>query len=155
MDQRSESNLHGVHADLVAIVRAAHAAMPSAEVSFVVTEGLRTAERQAQLYATGASKTMASRHLTGHAVDLTAWVAAAPSWQMNLYYRIAAAVQDAAITRGIPVVWGGCWESLTSLPTGEDAMADAMAVYSRQARARGQRPFIDGPHFELSRSKYP
>lgn len=155
MDQRSEASLFGVHPALIAVVRAAHASMPAAEVSFVVTEGLRAKERQAQLYATGASRTMASRHLTGHAVDLTAWVAAAPSWQMNLYYRIAAAVREAAVMLGTPVVWGGCWEALSGLPRGEDAMADAVAAYTQRARAAGQRPFIDGPHFELARAAYP
>lgn len=149
MDPRSETNLAGVHPALVAVVRAAHASMPHAELSFRVTEGVRTRERQAQLYASGASRTMNSRHLTGHAVDLTAWVGAAPSWQLNLYYRIAVAVRDAAASLGTPIVWGGCWELLSTVRGREDAMADAVVTYGQWARARGQRPFVDGPHFEL------
>lgn len=155
MDQRSENNLIGVHADLVRVVRAAYAAMPHAELNFRVTEGLRSKERQAQLVAAGASQTMDSRHLTGHAVDLTAWVAAAPSWQMNLYYRIASAVQRAAMDERVPVEWGGCWSRLNHLAEGPEAMAQAMADYSGHARRLGRKPFIDGPHFQLTRPEYP
>jgi peptidoglycan LD-endopeptidase CwlK len=39
---------------------------------FRIQAGLRTRERQAELVARGASRTMYSRHLTGHAVDLVA-----------------------------------------------------------------------------------
>ena len=47
---------------------------------FQVQEGLRTRERQAELVARGASRTMHSRHLTGHAVDLVALGGAEISW---------------------------------------------------------------------------
>ncbi|HBE9077934.1 M15 family metallopeptidase [Serratia fonticola] len=65
--KRSEGNLAGVDPALVKVVRRA---LEISTVDFSVIEGKRTAERQKQLVAAGASKTMASRHLTGHAVDL-------------------------------------------------------------------------------------
>jgi len=65
LDARSIRKLEGVHPDLV---RLAHAA--SEGMSIIVTEGLRTPEKQAQLVKAGASQTLRSRHLTGHAVDL-------------------------------------------------------------------------------------
>ncbi|KFK93599.1 MULTISPECIES: M15 family metallopeptidase [unclassified Serratia (in: enterobacteria)] len=65
--QRSEGNLVGVNPTLVKVVRRA---LEISIVDFSVIEGKRTVERQKQLVATGASKTMDSRHLTGHAVDL-------------------------------------------------------------------------------------
>lgn len=73
IDARSERNLQGVNKDLVKVVRRA---AELSEIPFTVTEGLRTIERQRQLVAKGASKTMKSRHLTGHAVDLAAKSAA-------------------------------------------------------------------------------
>jgi len=47
---------------------------------FRVQEGLRTGERQAELVARGASRTMRSRHLAGHAVDLVAPGGSEISW---------------------------------------------------------------------------
>ena len=57
--------LLGLHFDLIKVVETA-----SKECNFLVAEGLRTKARQEQLYKEGRSKTLNSRHLTGHAVDL-------------------------------------------------------------------------------------
>lgn len=64
---RSLGRLEGVHPDLVRIVKTAASI---SDLDFTVLEGLRTVERQKELVKQGASKTMKSRHLTGHAVDL-------------------------------------------------------------------------------------
>jgi len=72
LSQRSRDKLAGVHPDLVRVVERA---IELTEIDFVVTEGLRTVERQKQLVAAGASATMNSRHITGHAVDVAALVA--------------------------------------------------------------------------------
>lgn len=122
-DARSEKNLAGVHPDLVRVVtRARHLSA----VPFIVTEGLRSAERQKQLVRAGASQTMNSRHLTGHAIDVAAMVGGKISWDWPLYDRIAVAMKQAAEAAGVPIIWGGDW-----------------------------RTFKDGPHFELNRSTYP
>lgn len=121
--KRSLDNLKAVHPDLVAVVKRA---LEITEVDFGVTEGVRTIERQRQLYNAGASKTLNSRHLTGHAVDLAAYVGGRLSWDWPLYYKIAAAMKEAAKELNIPIVWGGDWIT-----------------------------FKDGPHFELSRKEYP
>lgn len=71
LSQKSVDRLAGVHPKLVAVVNLAITISP---VDFAVLEGLRTIERQKSLVAAGASKTMRSRHLTGHAVDLGAIV---------------------------------------------------------------------------------
>lgn len=122
LSKRSLTALEGVHPDLVAVVKRA---IEITEVDFVVTEGCRTAARQAQLFAAGASTTMNSRHLTGHAVDLAAWVGEI-RWDWPLYTKLAAAMKAAASELGVPIVWGGDWKS-----------------------------FKDGPHFELDRKVYP
>ena len=120
---RSISNLRGVHPDLVAVVKRA---ITLSEIDFTVTEGLRTKERQEQLLKAGASKTMNSRHITGHAVDLAAWVEGGIRWDWPLYAKMAAAMKRAAGELGVAIVWGGDWKS-----------------------------FKDGPHFELDRRVYP
>ena len=68
---RSVARLKGVHPDLVKVVERAIQLTP---VDFTVLEGLRSLERQKALVAAGASQTLKSRHLDGHAVDLGAWV---------------------------------------------------------------------------------
>ena len=69
LSARSRARLQGVHPALTAVVEAAIARTP---VDFMITEGLRTAARQAALVKAGASRTTRSRHLTGHAVDVAA-----------------------------------------------------------------------------------
>jgi peptidoglycan L-alanyl-D-glutamate endopeptidase CwlK len=118
---RSKRALEGVHPDLVRVVTRA---LELTTVDFMVTEGLRTKVRQAALFAAGASTTMNSRHLTGHAVDLAAWVGGV-RWDWPLYHELAKAMKAAASELGIPIVWGGDW-----------------------------RTFKDGPHFELDRRTY-
>lgn len=120
---RSLDRLAGVHPDLVRVVQRAITLTP---VDFTVLEGLRTIERQRQLVKAGASQTMNSRHLTGHAVDLGAYVAGAVRWDWPLYHRIAAAVKEAAKLEGVPIEWGGDWQR-----------------------------FKDGPHWQLPWKEYP
>ncbi|MGI9306590.1 MAG: M15 family metallopeptidase [Gammaproteobacteria bacterium] len=123
LSKRSLSRLEGVHPDLLRVV---HAAIQATPVDFTVLEGLRTRERQAELLEAGATRTMNSRHLTGHAVDLGAYVAGKVRWDWPPYYRIADAVKTAAVGEGILIEWGGDWST-----------------------------FKDGPHWQLPWSDYP
>ena len=123
LSDRSRVRLKGVHPALVGVIEAAIATSP---VDFMVTEGLRTKERQAALVRAGASRTPNSRHITGHAVDVAAVVEGQIRWDWPLYPRIAEAIKAAAKARGVALVWGGDWPSLR-----------------------------DGPHFELDRKVFP
>jgi peptidoglycan L-alanyl-D-glutamate endopeptidase CwlK len=123
LGQRSLSRLEGVHPDLVRVVK--KAAVLS-NLDFTVLEGLRTVERQKQLVAQGASKTMNSRHLTGHAVDLAPMIGGKIRWDWPLYHKLAKIVKAAAADEKVPLVWGGDW-----------------------------RAFKDGPHWELPWKFYP
>ncbi len=111
--QRSEKNLAGVKPQLVAVVRRA---LELSDVDFGITEGLRTEERQKQLVAEGKSQTMNSRHLTGNAVDVVAYVGSAISWDWPLYEQIARAFKQAAAELGIAIEWGGDWKTLKDGP---------------------------------------
>ena len=123
LGQRSLSRLEGVHPDLVRVVKKA-AAM--SDLDFTVLEGLRTLDRQRQLMAAGATRTMNSRHLTGHAVDIAPMIGGTVRWDWPLYHQLAAIVKDAAKSENVPVQWGGDW-----------------------------RTFKDGPHWELPWRSYP
>jgi hypothetical protein len=119
----SKRRLVGVHPDLVRVVEQA---IKLTAQDFRVIEGLRTKERQRYLVDKGASKTMNSRHITGHAVDLAPIVNGAVSWDWKHFYPIAEAMKQAARIVVVPVEWGGDWEK-----------------------------FRDGPHWQLPRGKYP
>jgi len=117
---RDIQRLSGVHPDMVRVITRARE-----HADFIVTEGMRTVERQRQLVAAGASQTMNSRHLTGHAVDLAALGAGGVRWDWPLYTAIGAAVKRAAIEEQVAITWGGDWK------------------------------MRDGPHFELEWARYP
>lgn len=119
---RSMMRLKGVHPDLVKVVQ--HA-IEISDVDFTVLEGLRSIERQRELVKAGASQTVKSRHLTGHAVDLAAWVDNQVDWSWPLYPKIADAMKKAAADLKIPIEWGGDWKQ-----------------------------FKDGPHFQLPWKDY-
>jgi len=123
LSRKSQDRLSGVHPDLVDVVARA---LSISAVDFVVLEGVRSKSRQEHLFAAKATKTMNSRHLTGHAVDLGALVGGSVRWDWPLYYQIADAMKQAAGELGISITWGGDWKT-----------------------------FPDGPHFELPRNEYP
>ena len=123
LGKRSRKRLEGVHPDLVLVIGRGIHLTP---VDFAVIEGVRSEERQRQLYDAGASKTLNSRHLTGHAVDIAPYVDGEIRWDWPLFHQIAAARKQAAEDLRIPIEWGGDW-----------------------------RTFKDGPHWQLPRRNYP
>lgn len=123
LNARSLERLRGVHPELVRVVERA---AQNAEQEFIVTEGVRTTARQSEMVKIGASRTMQSRHLTGHAVDLAPLVGGEVRWDWPLFYPLAACMKAAATECGVAIVWGGDWIT-----------------------------WKDGPHFEIDPRKYP
>jgi len=123
LSKRSHERLRGVSPDLCAVVKRA---IELTDIDFGVSEGLRDERTQREYVAKGASTTMKSRHLTGHAVDLYAYVGGMARWEWPLYEKIATAMFKAADELGVDLEWGGNWKS-----------------------------FKDGPHFQLSWERYP
>ena len=122
LSKASEEKLIGVHPDLIRVVRRA---IELTEIDFKLTEGLRTRERQRQLVAAKKSKTMNSRHLTGHAIDFVALPGGKASYErFSDYVTIAKAFKAAAAELGIKIETGADWG-------------------------------WDGPHVELDRRAYP
>ena len=128
--------MKGLHPDLIRVLNRALQTSPH---DFVVTEGLRTLERQKELVRIGASKTLKSRHLKqgggyGHAFDFYAMVDINKDGKVSfeemsstrLMIPIADAIKAAAKEKNVAVTYGGDW-----------------------------RKFKDYPHFELDRAVYP
>ena len=71
--------------------------------------GKRSLEEQAAAVRSGASSTMNSRHLTGHAVDVAPFVGGGISWDWKYFDLLAPVVKRVARDLLIPVEWGGDW----------------------------------------------
>lgn len=119
---RSRRAMDGIHPDLKAVMMRA---IQYSSIDFVVLEGLRTQARQQELYRKGATSTLNSRHLTGHAVDIAPVVGQEVRFDWPLYHKLAPQILECARILGVPLIWGGHWKK-----------------------------FPDGPHFELDRNVY-
>ena len=121
--ERSLKNLSEVHPHLQAVI---NLALVKSDTDFLVYEGGRTLAEQKKLVAEGASQTMNSRHLTGHAVDVVPLIEGEVRWDWPLYRKLAVAIKAASKELNIPIEWGGDW-----------------------------RRFKDGPHWQLPFKEYP
>lgn len=108
-DDRSLTNLEGVHPHLVKVALQARS-----QITFVVTEGLRTLEQQEQKIKEGKSflkDARSGRHVSGHAIDVAALDAGGKvTWDLKYYPPIALEFNKAAHDFGVPLVWGGNWK---------------------------------------------
>lgn len=131
---RDKTRLEGVHPDLVRVITRAVLLAP---FTVMVAEGLRSYERQKDLFSHGKSQTMNSRHLRakngyGHAVDLVPYYDVDHDGDMDAvwawpdFHKLAAVVKNVAAMEKVPVEWGGDW-----------------------------RTFKDGPHWQLPWVFYP
>jgi len=128
-DSFTVANKHvkSIHPDLLAVYRKAQA---STSFNIQITEkgGLRDIEEQKALVKKGASKTLNSRHMTGHAVDLEVRYSGKRSNAKDWYWcrKINVAMQKAAKDLGVKIKWGGTWKG-----------------------------FPDGYHYQLTWKSYP
>ncbi len=160
LGRRSKQRLADCHPDLAAVVERA---IQLSKVDFTVLETLRTDKRQRHLVRQGKSQTKNSRHLArvpknapelgpiSHASDLGAWIDNTISWEWEFYFLIANAMKAAAEELKVRIKWGGCWDYLDSY----DSAEQAFQMYIDRKKAAGQKPFPDGPHFELCWEEYP
>jgi peptidoglycan L-alanyl-D-glutamate endopeptidase CwlK len=147
LSARSIDRLVGVNPNLIRVVQRA---IELTKVDFAVTEGLRTPERQRELYAKGASQIKeGGTHIEGRAIDVVAYIGNRISWELNLYDDIADAMRLAAIEANVGLRWGAAW-NIPDIRKWNGSMESAMMHYIDTRRKQGQRPFIDGPHFELA-----
>jgi len=119
LNERSLKALVGVHPDLVAVVKRAAEIMPG---GFIVTEGLRSKERQRELFAKGLSKTLNSRHLYGLAVDFAPLIDTdgdgdrEVTWKTPAFLPVIKAFRQAAAELNVPIVSGSEWKTFKDFP---------------------------------------
>lgn len=113
-DKVSVERLKGVHPDLRKL---ADAVLQAAPWPIRVTEGLRTLERQKHLVAIKASKTMNSRHLTGHAIDVVPLVdldrdgkiETEELYNKELFRQLIPVAKEQADKLKVEMTWGYDW----------------------------------------------
>ena len=128
---KSRERLVGVHQDLVRVVERA---IEITTQDFMVLEGVRSQERQDELYAQGRTKpgpivtwVKVGTHTNGTAVDLVPFPV---DWNdLSKFDAISKAMFQAAKEQGVRIRWGADWNQ------------------NGTARERGES---DSPHFELA-----
>lgn len=132
LSKSDEAHLKKLHPHLARVIRRAAADWKDKNKEFFITCSLRTLEEQKKLKASGASKTLRSRHLPGktnklsHAVDMAIKLDGKVRWDWPLFDDLAKKIKAAARAEKVPLEWGGDWTN-----------------------------FKDGPHFQLPWDKYP
>ena len=136
LSTKSLQRLQGVHPKLQSVVKLA---ITKTKQDFSVLEGVRTPERQRELYEQGRSKpgqvvtwTLNSNHFVnkvtgfGHAVDLIPYPV---DWDdLKKFDEISRAMFEAAKELGVKIRWGADWDM------------------DGKPRERGE---TDSPHFEV------
>ena len=131
LGKTSLARLQGVDETLVNVVKRA---IEISEVDFTVLEGVRTLERQRELYAQGRTEpgkivtwTMKSRHIEGKAVDLVPYPL---DWNdLEKFNKIKDAMFQAARELDVNLRWGADWDG------------------DGNYRENGE---YDSPHFEIN-----
>ena len=131
LGKTSLARLKGVDETLVNVVKRA---IEISEVDFTVMEGVRTLERQRELYAQGRTApgkivtwTMKSRHIEGKAVDLVPYPL---DWNdLEKFNKIKDAMFQAARELDVNLRWGADWDG------------------DGKYREKGE---YDSPHFEIN-----
>lgn len=115
---RSLKRRKGVHPDLLAVCDKA-LSYGLLDITVLPDGGVRTIEKQKELVAKGASKTLKSKHLIqkdgyGHAIDLAPYPI---DWQDHLRFKdLSRLMKRAAKELGIEIEWGGDWQSFIDMP---------------------------------------
>lgn len=140
LDPRSLDKLQGVHPALANVIKAA-----SERTKFRVTEGLRDRARQALLVKQRKSKTMNSRHITGHAIDFIAIGGdGVATYDMDDMARVVAVIKECAQEQGVKIEcgydWG--WDAPHVELDRREFPANAVGVPTKIAEAASKPPAV-------------
>lgn len=149
----SASRLQEAQVDLARVVRRA---IELTEQDFAVFEALRTLDRQRELVAAGASRTLDSYHLAdrygqSHAVDLVPFIAGKVQWQDGPCLTVARAMHRAARQFGVAVTWGAVWDLELTQLNADDLEGEIDSYVARFRKDHGHKPLVDRPHFQVPR----
>jgi peptidoglycan L-alanyl-D-glutamate endopeptidase CwlK len=119
LGKKSIENLIGVDDELIDVVELA---IEITKVDFGIpsTGGYRVEAEQAKLYTAGLSlcdgRVRLSKHQTGRAVDVFAYVNGTASYDTENLAMVAAAMLQASSQLNIELKWGGHFRSFSDMP---------------------------------------
>ena len=105
------------------MVRLLTEAIKTAPIDFVITEGVRTAKRQQELFKQGKSKCDGIKKKSNHQIKTDGF-----GWAVDLYplpinfnnkqafKTLAEHIKQVAKRLNIKVIWGGDWKSFVDMP---------------------------------------
>ena len=111
LSRRSKLALVGVHRDLLTLAsNAPSVADEDKGITVDIIEGVRDQATQVKYLNEGKSKTLNSRHLTGHAFDFAVFVNGELQKKIDPLYRQQADLfKETAKRLGYDITWGGDW----------------------------------------------
>lgn len=127
LSANSRKRLDGVDQVLIQIIESAITDSPY-DFGIPSDGGLRTEDRQRQLYAQGRTKPgniitqvdgvkNKSIHQYGKAFDIYAFVNGRATWEPKYYEPIARHIQKVALEKfGVKLDWGGDWKKFKDMP---------------------------------------
>ena len=102
--KRSRDRLRGVDVRIINILNELIKIM-----DVTVIEGLRSADRQKELLAKGATKVKYSKHMDGKAVDIAPYPI---DWKdRDRFHYMGGMIRGIAKQLNVPIRWGGDWDS--------------------------------------------
>ncbi len=119
LSARSKERLEGVDSRILEIIDHALTITPI-DLGIPGDGGIRTAERQNQLFNAKLSKcdgyTYISAHQTGLAFDVYAYVDGKANWDRAHLTSVAAAILQSASVLGYKLEWGAHWQTWQDFP---------------------------------------
>lgn len=119
LGETSKKRLQGVNPKLIKVIELA-LTITKIDFGIPMDGGLRTDERQNELFKLGASKldgfNKKSRHQFGEAFDVFAYIDGKANWDEDKLTHIATAILAAASQLGVSLEWGGHWRSFVDMP---------------------------------------
>lgn len=124
------------------------ASIENAPFEFRITCGIRSQAEQDELLRIGASRIKSSKHQIGCAVDIVPWINNVPRWDWSLYFKLATHIREVAKQLDINIIWGGSWnQNFTNTVVNPEIL---QKLYIQKCKDARKKPFLDGPHFELT-----
>jgi peptidoglycan LD-endopeptidase CwlK len=119
LSEKSRNNMRGVDQRLIKIAEMA-ITITAVDFGIPADGGIRTADRQFELFQDGKSKcdgfNKKSEHQTGLALDFYAFVDGKASWEKEHLAMVAAAFLQSASMLGYKLNWGGLWKGFVDMP---------------------------------------
>lgn len=118
--KRSLDNLKGVHPLMIKLMKTA---IVNAPIDFVITEGVRTTERQQELFKQGKSKCDGIKNKSKHQKKADGYGYAVDLYPLPIQYKntkpyiiLSEHIKKVAKKLGIKITWGGDFKTFVDMP---------------------------------------